>query len=182
MAQLNEYETVSYFTQSNQKWPLDCFLISVLLLVFVWCDHNIVLQIKRKQFYDRIMQKLEKNTEINKQSDVAFWLNCLKFGAVSYLLSCTTIFDLSFWHRKHNNGAKLMILVMAFEESRFFVFWHLFASLTLECRSLAKEVLIYSGLLHHYSTVVKKNLLPMPKANGLIVWTKQKHVLVSLNE
>ena len=28
-----------------------------------------------------------------------------------------TIFDLSFWHRKHNNGTKLMILVMAFEYS-----------------------------------------------------------------
>jgi len=53
---------------------------------------NDILQIKRKQFYDHIMQKLVKtgkNTEINKQSNVKFWLNWIKFGAVSYLLSCT---------------------------------------------------------------------------------------------
>ena len=30
-----------------------------------------------------------KNTEINKQSDVKFWLDSIKFGTVSYLLSCT---------------------------------------------------------------------------------------------
>ena len=37
------------------------------------------------------MQKLVKagkNTEINKQSDVKFWLNWIKYGAVSYSLSC----------------------------------------------------------------------------------------------
>ena len=32
--------------------------------------------------------KTGKNTEINKQSDVKFWLNYIKFGAVSYLISC----------------------------------------------------------------------------------------------
>ena len=38
------------------------------------------------------MQKLVKtgkNTKINKQSDVKFWLNCIKYGAVPYSLSCT---------------------------------------------------------------------------------------------
>ena len=38
------------------------------------------------------MQKLVKTgkyTEINKQSNVKFWLNWIKFEAVSYLLSCT---------------------------------------------------------------------------------------------
>ena len=37
------------------------------------------------------MQKLVKTgkyTEINKQSDVKFWLNWRKYGAVSYWLSC----------------------------------------------------------------------------------------------
>jgi hypothetical protein len=56
----------------------------------------IVLQIKTKQFYDHIMQKLvktDKNTEINKQSDVNFRLNWIKFGAVSYLLSCTYSYE-----------------------------------------------------------------------------------------
>jgi hypothetical protein len=66
----NEYETVPY--QSSQKLTSDCFSVFYLLLpVFAWCDHNIVLQIKTKQLYDHIKQKLlktGKNTEINKQS------------------------------------------------------------------------------------------------------------------
>ena len=39
------------------------------------------------------MQKLVKTgkyTEINKQSDVKFWLNWIEYGAVSYSLSCTS--------------------------------------------------------------------------------------------
>ena len=39
---------------------------------------TIILQIKTKQFYGHNMQKLvktSKNTEINKQSNVNFWLN-----------------------------------------------------------------------------------------------------------
>ena len=53
-----------------------CF--HLFLPVFVRCDHNIVLQIKTKQFSDYIMQKLVKtgkNTEINKYFDGNFWLN-----------------------------------------------------------------------------------------------------------
>ena len=37
------------------------------------------------------MQKLVKTgkfSKINKQLDVKFWVNRIKFGAVSYLLSC----------------------------------------------------------------------------------------------
>ena len=37
------------------------------------------------------MQKLVrtgKYTEINKQSDVKFWLNWIKYGSVSYSFSC----------------------------------------------------------------------------------------------
>ena len=47
------------------------FLHDVIIIL------NIVLQIKTKQFYDHILQKLVKtgkNTKINKQSDVKFWL------------------------------------------------------------------------------------------------------------
>ena len=78
LVQLNEYETVPYFLQSSQKLTSDCLLMSVFLPVFAYCDHNIVLQIKTKQFYDHIMQKLVqtgKYTEINKQFNVKFWLN-----------------------------------------------------------------------------------------------------------
>jgi hypothetical protein len=72
--QLNEYETVPYFLQSSQKLTSDCLMISVFLPVFALSDHNIVLQIKTKQFYDHNHAKTGKNTEINKQSDVKFWL------------------------------------------------------------------------------------------------------------
>ena len=64
----------------------------LFLPAFAWCDHKIVLQIKKKQFYDHIMQKLVKTgkyTEINKQSNVKFWLNGKKYGIISYSLSCT---------------------------------------------------------------------------------------------
>ena len=93
----------SIYVHCTAKWiwdssilTSDCLLISVVLPVFAWCDHNIVLQIKTKQFYDHIMQKLiktGKNTEINKQFYVKFWLNWTKFGVVSYwhLLSCNQL-------------------------------------------------------------------------------------------
>ena len=58
--ELNEYETGPYFIQFSQSLTSDCLLISVFLLIFTWCDHKIVLQIKTKQFYDHIMQKLVK--------------------------------------------------------------------------------------------------------------------------
>ena len=46
--------------------------------VFPLCDHKIVLQIKIKQFYGHVMQKLVKTgkyKEISKQSNVKFWLD-----------------------------------------------------------------------------------------------------------
>ena len=77
-SQLNEYGTVPYFLQSSQKLTSDCLLISVFLPVFAWCDHKIVFFWSAEQFYEHIMQELEKTgkyTDINKQSDVKFWLN-----------------------------------------------------------------------------------------------------------
>ena len=49
-----------------------------VLTVFACPDLKIVPQIKTKQSYDQVMEKLvktRKNTEINKQSNVKFWLN-----------------------------------------------------------------------------------------------------------
>ena len=66
-------------------WP---FTVQVV----AWYDHKIVLFWSAEQFYDHIMQKLVKtgkNTEINKQSNVKFWLNWIRYGAVSYSSSCT---------------------------------------------------------------------------------------------
>ena len=94
MVQLNQYETVLYFLQLSQNLTWDCLLISVYLTVlpvFAWCAHKIFLQIKTKQFYAHIMQKLVKTgryTEINKQSHVKFWLNWIKCRTVSYSFSC----------------------------------------------------------------------------------------------
>ena len=59
--QLNKYETAPNFIQLSQNLTSNCLLISVflpVLPVFAWCDHNIVLPIKTKQFYDHIMQEL----------------------------------------------------------------------------------------------------------------------------
>ena len=77
-------ETVPYFLQSSQK----CLLISSYA-----CDHNIVQQIKTKQFYDHFNAKTGKNTEVNKHPSVKFWHNKIKFGAVSDVLSCNVLLN-----------------------------------------------------------------------------------------
>ena len=44
-----------------------------------------------EQFYELVMQKPVKTgkyTEINKQPQVKFWLNWIKYGTLSYLSSC----------------------------------------------------------------------------------------------
>ena len=63
LLQLNEYETAPYFIQLSQNLTSNCLLISLFLPVFA-CDYKIVLQIKSKQFYEHITQKLVK-TEIH---------------------------------------------------------------------------------------------------------------------
>ena len=58
---------------------------------FFWCADKIVLQVKKQQLYEQIIQRLVKTgklTEINKQFYVKFWLLWMKYKAVS-LLSCT---------------------------------------------------------------------------------------------
>ena len=83
---------------SSIKAKLDIGLF-VDFCVFTWfyqflhdVDHKMVLFWSAEQLYDHIMQKLVKtgkSTEINKQSHIKFWLNWIKYGAVSYSLSCT---------------------------------------------------------------------------------------------
>ena len=63
-----------FFTSSCMMWSLNCFVQSA------------------EQFYDHTMQELVKTGKfsyINQQSDVKFWVNWIKCGAVSYLSSCT---------------------------------------------------------------------------------------------
>ena len=80
------------FNQPKTWHQIVCWFnwIYLYLPVLAWCDHKIVLQMKTKQFYDHIMQKLVKTgktTEINKQTNFMFSLNWIKSGNVSYLLS-----------------------------------------------------------------------------------------------
>ena len=78
--QLNEYETVPYFLQFSQNLTSNCLLISVYLPVFASSCMMLIklVFLSAEQFYEHIMRKLVKtgkSTEINKQSDVKFWLN-----------------------------------------------------------------------------------------------------------
>ena len=54
------------------------------LPVFAQCGHKIVLF----RYTDHIMQK---KREINKQSDVKFWLDWRKYGTVSFSFTCTAV-------------------------------------------------------------------------------------------
>ena len=88
--QLNEYETAPYFIQFSQNLTCDCLFISVFCPKFTWAEPKIGLNIRTEQFQAQV--NLGQNTEINKKSHVKFWLNWIKYGAVSYSLSCTEIF------------------------------------------------------------------------------------------
>ena len=67
---------ISNFNMWTAKHLAQASCTELTLPVFAWCYHNIVLQIKTKQFSDHIMQKLVKTQKsTNKQSDVKFWLN-----------------------------------------------------------------------------------------------------------
>ena len=94
--QLNEYETVLYLLLLSQHLTWDCLLISVYLPGFFYQFlQDVLIKLFRyaEQFCEHIIQKPVKTgkyKEINKQSHVKFWLNRIKYGAVSYLLSCTT--------------------------------------------------------------------------------------------
>ena len=87
MVQLNGYEKAPCFIRSSQN-------LTSFLPVFTLCDHKIVPPIKTKQFYDHIRKtlvKIGKNTEMSLKYNVKFCLNGIKYGAVSYSLSCTVI-------------------------------------------------------------------------------------------
>ena len=84
------------FYQAETWHRIVCWFswISLFLPVLGWCDHKVVLFWYAEQFYDHIIQELVetgKFSQINKQSNVKFWLNWIKFGAVSYLLSCNIL-------------------------------------------------------------------------------------------
>jgi hypothetical protein len=83
----------SIFFLLNQNLTFDRLLMSVFLPInltdFAWSEHIIVLNIKKKNNFRFWSGNSGKNTEINKQSHVTFWFNRKKYGAVSYLLSCT---------------------------------------------------------------------------------------------
>ena len=71
---MNKRQFHIFFNQDKNWHGIVCQFL--FWPVFARCDHNIVLQIKTKQFSDHITQKLEtgKNTKINKHFDVNFGL------------------------------------------------------------------------------------------------------------
>ena len=92
----------------------------MFLQVFAWSDHKIVLFWSAEQFYEHIMQKPAKTgkyTEINKQSDVKFWLNWIRYEAVSYALSCTVVCNSEIHNQKLKKYIKCFLswpLVLGF--------------------------------------------------------------------
>ena len=73
LVQLNKYETASNFIQLSQNFGL--FVDLCVFTCFYQFLHDVIIKLF---CFDHIMQKLVKtgkNTEINKQSDVKFWLN-----------------------------------------------------------------------------------------------------------
>ena len=87
------YTTAWWIWDSSKFYPikpkLDIGLFvefCVFTCFYQFLHDKIVLQIKTKQWSHHA--KTGKNTEINKQSDVKFWLNWRKYGTVSYSFSC----------------------------------------------------------------------------------------------
>ena len=80
-----------FFNQAKNWHRIVCWFLCFYLFlpVFAWCDHNIVLQIKTKQFSDHIMQKLVKTQNSTNNPISSFGLIETKIGAALYLLSCT---------------------------------------------------------------------------------------------
>ena len=95
--QLNGYEAVPYFLQSSHWivcWFL-CFLPIFTNFCMIWSwyysanqNKTILWSLYAKTGFKLV--KTGKNIEIKKQSYLKFWINWIKFGAVSYLLSCTS--------------------------------------------------------------------------------------------
>ena len=88
--QLNKYETAPNFIQLNQNLTSEYLLIQPNLPIFtssckIWSKHCFVLICKTIIWSHH--SKTGKNTEIKIQSDVKFWFNWIKHGAVSYSLS-----------------------------------------------------------------------------------------------
>ena len=77
----------SIFSPIKPKLDNGLFVDVCVFTCFYQFLHDVIIILfcrSKRQFYDRIMQKLVKigkNTEINKQSDVKFWLiwSCLIF-------------------------------------------------------------------------------------------------------
>ena len=67
-----------------------CVLTSFYMMWSQYCSAD-----QNKTILLSYHAKAGKKTEVNKQSDVKFWLNWIKFGAASYVLSCNSGYFLS---------------------------------------------------------------------------------------
>ena len=92
--QLNEYEKAPYFIQLSQNMTSDCLLICVFTCFYQFL-HDVTMKLFCFDLENSFMITSCKNREINKQSDVKFWLNWRKYGTVSYSFSCTFLIYLT---------------------------------------------------------------------------------------
>ena len=85
--QLNEYETAPYFIQFSQNLTFVDFCVFPPSLP----ELNLKLFCSEVLILSWAQVNLGQNTDINKQSNAKFWLNWIKYGAVSYSLSCILV-------------------------------------------------------------------------------------------
>ena len=86
--ELNKYETAPCYLQLNQNLTSACLFIFVFAPVLSWFEHENYFEDWSKTIFCSKQVRTGKNTEINKQSDVKFWLIWRKCGLDSYSFSC----------------------------------------------------------------------------------------------
>ena len=119
--------------------------------------------------------KTGKYRSQNKQSDVKFWLNRIKFGAVSYSLSCTF----------HERGSKSRFLYWAIWDkldvqlvpSRFDIIWHFVSAKSAKfCWSGIASVSYFNIIVN--TVVVIFNLKNKEKINEVYILNVPMFIII----
>ena len=85
--QLNEWESY-IFSPIKPKLELGLFVDFCVFTCFYQFLHDVIIKLFCRSKQNNFMITSCKNTEINKQSDVKFWLNWRKYRTVSRSFSC----------------------------------------------------------------------------------------------
>ena len=120
----------------------DCLLICVFTCFYQFL-HDVTMKLFCFDLENSFMITSCKNREINKQSDVKFWLNWRKYGTVSYSFSCTFLIYLT---------VKLRVLIrLVCKHMQAFIdcLWRGF-SMLIYCDLLTKKLIF--ELVRHVNT------------------------------